>query len=211
MSWVGTDVTDGESTGETDADRASESQSEIEESAELGKDDLFHVLQNQRRRRVLNFLRTTDGQVDMRDIAEQVAAWENGKEVAEISSDERQRTYIALYQSHLPKLDEMGIVEYDQSRGVVERTSLADSFDPYLDIDVAVGEDGDTEETPLEAETAPAADGTAYYGAATVVGLALTGATWAGFAPAALTGSLAIVVTAMFAVVTLGLVARNRQ
>ncbi|RBI60821.1 hypothetical protein DMJ13_16795 [halophilic archaeon] len=74
----------------------------------------------------------------MRDIAEQVAAWENGTTVARLSSDERQRVYIPLYQSHLPKLDEEGVVNYDQNRGTVERTELANQFDKYLDISEGV-------------------------------------------------------------------------
>nr|WP_317987383.1 hypothetical protein [Haloprofundus halobius] len=68
----------------------------------------------------------------MRDIAEQVAAWENDTTVEALMSDQRQRVYIALYQEHLPKLDEDGVIDYNKSRGVVERNDVADQFDPYL-------------------------------------------------------------------------------
>jgi hypothetical protein len=201
MSRVGTAEPEGSDVGST----SEGAEPDPDGPTELAKDDLFHVLQNQRRRQVLNYLRTAEGRVDMREIAEQVAAWENDKPVEAITSEERQRAYIALYQSHLPKLDEMGIVEYDQGRGTVERTQLADRFDPYLDIDLGSTPDD------VEATSEMLSDETTYYGAATLVGLALAGATWAGYTPFALTGSLAAVVTAMFAAVTVGLAARKRR
>lgn len=100
---------------------------------DLSTDDVFHILQTKRRRDVLRFLRDASEPVRMRDLAEQVAAWEQNTTVERLSSSERQRVYISLYQSHLPKLDEGGIVEYDKDRGIVERTALAAQFDPFLD------------------------------------------------------------------------------
>jgi hypothetical protein len=103
-------------------------------SESLSKDDLFHLLSNRRRRDVLRYLATHEGRVDMRDIAERIAAWEHDIEVQNLRSKQRQRVYIALYQSHLPKLSEFGVIEYDRSRGHVERTALAEQLDPYLDL-----------------------------------------------------------------------------
>ena len=111
------------------------------ESTELTDDRAYHLLQNERRRNVLRYLDGTDGPVEMRDVAEQVAAWEHDTTVEALASDERQRVYIALYQSHLPKLDKEGVIEYDQSRGVVERGPLAEQFDPYLEANVDAGSD----------------------------------------------------------------------
>lgn len=98
----------------------------------LSDDKIFHLLQNERRRAVIRYLRDVDGTVSMRDIAEQVAAWEHDTSIAALDSDERQRVYIPLYQNHLPKLDEEGVIEYNQSRGTVERTSVADQLETYL-------------------------------------------------------------------------------
>lgn len=102
---------------------------------ELPVDEIFHILQNERRRMVLEYLQEADDSVRMRDVAEQVAAWENGTTVEELSSDERQRVYIPLYQSHLPKLDKAGIIDYQQNRGIVERRPLAKQLDYYLNAD----------------------------------------------------------------------------
>lgn len=107
-------------------------QSDEVQDALLEKDDIFHILQNQRRRDSLRYLKKADDTVRMRDLAEQVAAWEHDTTLQALTSDERQRVYIALYQSHLPKLDEEGIINYNQSRGIVERTEEAAQLDPYL-------------------------------------------------------------------------------
>ena len=110
------------------------------ESTELTDDRAYHLLQNERRRNVLRYLDGTDGPIEMRDVAEQVAAWEHDTTVEALASDERQRVYIPLYQCHLPKLDEEEVVEYDQSRGVVERGALADDLNEYLAPPVETGD-----------------------------------------------------------------------
>ena len=123
---------------DTDSDGAAD------EPSELTKDDLFHVLQNERRRRVLQYMLAHGKErYSMSDIAEQVSAWEHDTTVRKLSSDERQRVYIALYQSHLPKLDEVGFIDYNQKRGIVEETPLINQTAPHLDrVDETVEDDG---------------------------------------------------------------------
>ncbi|WP_435363065.1 DUF7344 domain-containing protein [Haloarchaeobius sp. DYHT-AS-18] len=132
-----------------------------DEDDEFTKDDMFHLLQNRRRRSVLRYLQDTDGPVRMRDIAEQVAAWEHDTTVQRLTSKERQRVYIALYQSHLPALDNEGVIDYNQDRGIVERRPLAEELMPYLDNPTG------TEEAPAETDTDR--DWASYYLAATGV------------------------------------------
>lgn len=100
----------------------------------LSKDDAFHVLQNPRRRAVLRYLleHPDKEQFRMRKIAEEVAAWECDKTISDLTSTERQRVYIALYQSHLPHLDKYDIIEYDRNRGTVRPTQLVDALAPFL-------------------------------------------------------------------------------
>jgi hypothetical protein len=102
------------------------------EPSPLSKDTIFHLLQVERRRLTLQYLHGRTDAVSLRDLAEQVAAWENEMSVVELSSKERQRAYISLYQTHLPTLDKEGIIEYDQDRGTIKRTPRADQFNPYL-------------------------------------------------------------------------------
>jgi len=111
----------------------------------LSKDELFHLLQNSRRRGVLRYLRGREGPVRMREVAEQVAAWEHDTTVAGLSSDERQRVYVALYQSHLDTLAESGVIEYDKSGGVIEPRPLLDRVAAYADPPMPTGGTGTTE------------------------------------------------------------------
>lgn len=139
----------------------------------LSKDKIFHILQTQRRRYALRYLKDKDGEVKMRDLAEQVAAWENDTTLQALASNERQRVYIALYQSHLPKLDEEGIIKYNQNRGLIERGPLAEQFDPYLET-----EDTTTDE-PVDSESEMDDDRWfSYYRWATAASAGLFGAAW---------------------------------
>ncbi|ELY99711.1 hypothetical protein C482_09507 [Natrialba chahannaoensis JCM 10990] len=117
------DVAESENTEETEGNEKT-----------FSEDEIFHLLQNERRRLVLRYLRGTNEPVRMRDVAEQVAAWEHDTTVAELTSTQRQRVYIPLYQSHLSKLDEAGVIDYQQNRGIVERKPLADEVDQYLQV-----------------------------------------------------------------------------
>jgi len=101
---------------------------------ELHKNQLFHLLQNERRRAVLRYLEgREDEAVRMRDIAEQVAAWEHDTTLQALTSDERQRVYIALYQSHLGKLADAGVIEYNKPRGIVRTTDLFPAVVDYVE------------------------------------------------------------------------------
>ena len=169
------------------------------ESDTLTKDKIFHILQTQRRRHALRYLKEHDTPVEMRDLAEQVAAWENDTTVQALASDERQRVYIALYQSHLPKLDNEGIIEYNKSRGIVERGELANKFDPYLEPSA----DADTLET--ETDTKSGNDRWfSYYRWATAVSMGTFAAAWlnAPLISAASTNLLGAFVVGLYAMIS---------
>lgn len=169
------------------------------ESGNLTKDKIFHILQTQRRRHALRYLKEHDNPVEMRDLAEQVAAWENDTTVQALASDERQRVYIALYQSHLPKLDSEGIIEYNKSRGIVERGDLADEFDPYLEPSV----ESETSETEIDVESENDR-WFSYYRWATAVSAGTFAAAWlnAPLVSAASTNLLGAFVVGLYAMIS---------
>jgi DNA-binding transcriptional ArsR family regulator len=177
---------------------------EEQESDAIPKDELFHILQNERRRRVLQYVVNRDGPFEMRAIAEQVAAWEHDTTVRQLTSDERQRVYIALYQSHLSKLDDAGLIEYQQSRGIVEVTDRIDVVKPHIDgTDEAEAADepvGATGPVPFVSAEETASAGTQYYAGAALLSLALTGAVWTNVLPSPLLGQvgLTLVVIGIF-------------
>jgi len=113
---------------------ADDSQSARDTSPRLSTEDVYEVLSNRRRRYAIHHLKQTDGPVDVSTLAEQVAAWENGKPVEELDSQERKRVYISLYQSHLPTLEKRGLVAYDDDRGIVELTDSIANAEVYLEV-----------------------------------------------------------------------------
>lgn len=107
------------------------------DASDLTKNEIFDLLRNQRRRFVLHYLKTresTDESVELGDLATVVAAWENAIHPSEVSSAQRKRVYTTLQQSHLPKMDEVGIIDFDSSRGVITPTEYVNDLTIYLEI-----------------------------------------------------------------------------
>jgi len=102
---------------------------------ELARDDLFSMLRNERRREVIHYLSDHEGAVDLRDLSEYIAAIENDCDPDEVTYKQRKRVQTALYQMHLPKLADQGIVAYDRRAGRVELASGAENCLPYLEAD----------------------------------------------------------------------------
>jgi len=117
----------------TDTDQSLDEEEGGTESP-LSRDDTFDILSNHRRRFALHHLQQNGDRADLGDLSEHVAAWENDIGVAEVSSSERKRVYTSLQQFHLPKMDEKGVVEFDDRDGVVELTSVAGDVDIYLEV-----------------------------------------------------------------------------
>lgn len=100
----------------------------------LSEDELFTILANQRRRHIIHALLNTGESVDIGTLSEEIAAWEDDLTTDEISSADRKRVYTALQQSHLPKLDNAGVVDFDSDRGTVEPTPTLEDVEIYMDI-----------------------------------------------------------------------------
>lgn len=96
------------------------------------KDELYDLLSNHRRRYIIHFCKQADGPLTLSDLAEKVAAREQDKSVAELTSAERKRVYTSLQQTHLDRLDEAGMIDFDGDE--VELTDGAAELDVYLDV-----------------------------------------------------------------------------
>jgi DNA-binding transcriptional ArsR family regulator len=86
------------------------------------KDELFQVLSNSRRRHIIYYLSQEGHELSLKTLATKIAAVESGVPESTITSEERQRVYISLYQTHLPKLEETNIVTYDEDERTVALT-----------------------------------------------------------------------------------------
>lgn len=101
----------------------------------LTMDTTFDLLSNPRRRFTLYYLSQHDEEMSLNEIAAEIAAWENQVEVEELSDAQQKRTYVSLYQTHLPKMTEVGVIEFDRDRSVVKLTEKAKELEDYLPSD----------------------------------------------------------------------------
>jgi predicted transcriptional regulator len=105
---------------------------------ELSVSEIHDVLRNDRRRLVLERLRTAQDAETVSDLAEHVGGMEAGESPP--PRNVRQSVYVSLHQTHLPKLDELGIVDYDPDGKTVELAANARELRVYLE--APTGTDG---------------------------------------------------------------------
>ncbi len=99
----------------------------------LAETEIHDVLRNDRRRLALDCLREAEsGRLSVRELAEQVATLETGQDPA--PRKKRQSVYVSLHQTHLPKLDELGIVSYESSAKVVTLEDRVREVEVYMEI-----------------------------------------------------------------------------
>lgn len=133
----------------------------------ITRDEIFEVLSNARRRCIVHYLKThADRTVELCEIVDYVAAWEADTSIDKLDSDRRKSVYSAVRQTHLPKLEDAGLIEYDHRRGDVELTD-------------------DLQEVQLYLEYVPGSDipWSEYYLGLSVVAAALVVVSWLGIYP----------------------------
>lgn len=113
-----------------------------EERDRLPKDVIFELLSVERRRLLLEYMAENGRETTLRDLAEHIAAIENGIDARIVSSKQRKRVYVGLYQCHLPKLNDANVIDFDSSRGTVTLRAEAEALYFYLELDPA-GTNGD--------------------------------------------------------------------
>ena len=104
------------------------------EARDLSRDEIFEVLSNRRRRFAIHHLQQHETETTLGSLVEHVAAWENDRPIEAVSAEERRRVYTSLQQFHLPKMDEKGIVDFDEQTGLVELDEAVEDVDIYLEV-----------------------------------------------------------------------------
>jgi hypothetical protein len=95
---------------------------------------VYEILANPRRRGTIRHLTETAAgrTVSLRDLATAIAAEETGQSPPPRSC--RESVYNSLHQTHLPKLDELGIIEYDREGRAVSVRDSAREIDQYMEL-----------------------------------------------------------------------------
>lgn len=83
-------------------------------------DTVFQALSNRRRRSAICCL-SEHRRVTLADLAEYVVESE-GEETREIPADQTTEVYFSLYHTHVPSLEDAGLVRYNQERDLVMST-----------------------------------------------------------------------------------------
>ncbi len=102
------------------------------DGASIDPGDIHDILRNARRRRVIKQLRSQLEPVTLRELAERIAEHESGESPA--PRNVRESVYNSLHQTHLPKLDDRGIIDYDTDRKTVALESGASDVDVYMEV-----------------------------------------------------------------------------
>ena len=81
------------------------------QQVQLSKSDIFGILQNDRRRYVLEILRSKGNQ-SVRSLSEEIARLESGED--DPKSTLRKSVYVSLLQTHIPKMESLGVINYNR-------------------------------------------------------------------------------------------------
>lgn len=103
-----------------------------ESESKLSKSEAFDVLRNEKRRAVLTCLRQRGRDLSVKELSTAVAAGEYGVAPDELSADQYKRVYTGLYQCHLPRMDDLGVLEFDPDENTVRAGETLGHLDPYL-------------------------------------------------------------------------------
>lgn len=94
---------------------------------------VFDVLGNRRRRLVTYVLARTDEPVDIGTLAERVAALEADTSTEEITYAQRKSVYTGLHQTHLPKMEQAGLIASDSGWTEITLNESGAQMIEYLD------------------------------------------------------------------------------
>jgi len=93
---------------------------------------VFSALANARRRAVVRFLETHAGESTLAELTTHLSEQE-GRDPD--NRAETKAVYVSLLQSHIPHLENAGVVTFNADRGLVRLTDRAELVLPYLHLD----------------------------------------------------------------------------
>lgn len=96
---------------------------------DLTATDILPLLSHDRRRNILHYLAGRAGSVQLAELAEQLAIWEDDP-----THDQYERILTSLYHIHLPKLVEADVIEYRVEEETITGLAAIDTIRPYLDL-----------------------------------------------------------------------------
>jgi hypothetical protein len=103
-----------------------------ESSTNLSSDELFDLLSHHRRRYVIECLDRYGSPMSLPDLADECVVMEHRKAFDDIPGETVKRMYMSLYHTHIPRLVESRVVEYDQESDSVALGPNAARLEPHV-------------------------------------------------------------------------------
>ncbi|WP_226042278.1 ArsR family transcriptional regulator [Natrinema sp. DC36] len=97
----------------------------------LEESEVFHILGNDRRRAIVQLLAAEGGQIDVSDVATEIAATES--DTTPVPNNLYKSVYVSLQQTHLPQLEEDAVIEYDSDAKTIQPGRHFDEVLQYVD------------------------------------------------------------------------------
>lgn len=95
---------------------------------------LFDILSDSRRRFVFACLQEYVTPMALGDVADELATWEYDTEITEIPAEEVKSIYVSLYHVHIPRMADIGLVEYSQERDTVILAESGDELSSFVNL-----------------------------------------------------------------------------
>lgn len=93
---------------------------------------LLELCQEQHRRIILAVLATEKRSLTVNDLTKAIVKHNHHTALLEVSEEESRQIRISLHHIHIPKLEDLSLIEYDQERQLVEPTPQFDQLQPQL-------------------------------------------------------------------------------
>lgn len=95
-------------------------------------DELFAILSDSRRRFVLHTLQFADREMSVSELTADVVSWEADMTDSGTVEDVRGAVEVSLVHTHLPKMDQAGLLNYDHEGGSVRFTDYDHELGVHL-------------------------------------------------------------------------------
>ncbi|NUB91653.1 hypothetical protein HTZ84_09410 [Haloterrigena sp. SYSU A558-1] len=93
---------------------------------------LLELCQEHHRRIILAVLATEKRSLTVNDLTKAIVKHNHHTPLLEVSEEESRQIRISLHHMHIPKLEDLSLIEYDQERQLVEPTPQFDQLQPQL-------------------------------------------------------------------------------
>lgn len=93
---------------------------------------LLELCQDQHRRIVLAVLATENRSLTVNDLTKAIVKHNHHTPLIEVPEEESKQIQTSLFHAHIPKLEDLSLIDYDRERKLVEPTSQFNRLQPQL-------------------------------------------------------------------------------